>query len=225
MITKFWNELKKSTASMAASAMLLGAVILIGLAFLQALTPTSAQAQQAPLGPLGATVVPVATNIYGPAPTNSIPASSTNVFPATYVYTNVYSNIYANPVTYTTNIVTNTVTGFIDLSKVDDVAIQVGYQCTNANNLSNVIWKFMPSLDGINPDSTNAAFWITNTSPGSNVLVYTTNFASNNKGGIAGFFLTQVINLNTNPIFPYLTNSTGSNYQFLQVRGRRTPVY
>jgi hypothetical protein len=167
------------------------------------------------LGPQGSVVVPLATN----PPFASLPASSTNVYPVTYVTTNIFTNTFAVPVTYTTNVTTNTITGYIDLKSQTDLALQIGYQCTNVNNVSNVIWKLEPSLDGLTCDSTNSTFWITNTSPGSNFLVQSFVWSGAQKSAIAGFFVTQVINLNTNPIFAYITNSTGSNYQFMQYRG------
>jgi hypothetical protein len=180
----------------------------------------------------GSTIVPVATNLFGPAPTNAILAGAAGsgngfsmTFPTSYVYTNVYSNIYASPVTYTTNIVTNTVTGYIDTSKMWDVTFQIGFSSTNPTDVSNVIWQLFPSLDAINPDSANRTFWLTNTSPGSNTLVQSFVFSAAQKAGIAGFFLGQIVNNNTNPIFAALTNSTGSNYQFLQARGTKVPVY
>ncbi len=173
------------------------------------------------LGPQGATTVVLATNY----PFASLPASSTNTFPQTYTVTNIYSNVFSIPVTYVTNITTNTVTGYIDLTGQLDLAIQTGFSCTNPTDVSNVVWKLMPSLDGVNADTTNAAWWVTNTSPGSNGLVQTTVFSSAQKSGIAGFFVGEVINLNTNPIFPFLTNATGSNYQFMQVRGTKPVRY
>jgi hypothetical protein len=71
--------------------------------------------------------------------------------------------------------VTNIQSGIVDFTRSQGFYPHVQFNCTGAAS-SPVIWEWMPSLDGINFDTANTTFWVTNTEAGTSFASCSTNF-------------------------------------------------
>jgi hypothetical protein len=138
----------------------------------------------------------------GALSTNFIAPNSTNLFPLTAFYTNAVTSQWLS----------NTWTGIIDQTKQSTFTPQFiftsGAGITNTNN---VVFQLVPSIDGVNFDTTNTFFYVTVPASSNSQVSFTTNFPSAVCGGIGFFKLNAIVNYNTN----YLTNVT------IQVGGKR----
>jgi hypothetical protein len=152
---------------------------------------------------------PQTSQSYPVAMSNTIAASGYETFPFTNVVT--VTNSLA------TNQVTNITSGVLDCKQQQNLAINVQFQVLNAQttNHGSVTFTFVPSLDGIVPDSLtqNAGFQFTVTPPAAasaTNISFTTNWGDAAMGA-EGYMLLQAItnNFTNNVITNILVQYSG----------------
>jgi hypothetical protein len=193
----------------------------LGLAVLCLVCPASMLAQVTPL------FVTVPGQIPGQGPAVSFPPGTT-AFPLSSVVTTIVTNSTV-PVTYTTNTVTNSITGIIDIPKETCLAVEIGEWLSNSAATSGslggtVVWQIAPSLDGINFDTSNGLFNLTNTFAGgvagTNAIENLTQFPPEICGRIEYYRIIAVVNHCTNTIWPATPDATAGYYDFVRISGR-----
>jgi hypothetical protein len=131
---------------------------------------------------------------------NTIAASAYEFFP----FTNVVTITNAGNIASLTNYVTNVTSGLLDCRQQQNLGINVQFQVVNpqsTNHTLPVVFTFVPSIDGIVPDTTNVnMYYQMSVTPLSNgtVCSYSTNWGDSVMGACGYFFLQSISNTCTN---------------------------